>query len=134
MGGGGGDRARVKDRYREGGTEEKGVERKEAEMHITKINNFLVTAHGQYHVMYAYVCLDRKHHLLYTFQHHYPTLAGMKNTGYRPAGYNRKNSLLRHQISSSLTTGNSAQDELMRALAKRTNQSEAYSANRPWLK
>ena len=62
---------------------------------------------------------------------------GMKNTGYRPAGYTRKNSLLRHQTSTtstSSTTGNSAQDELMRALAKRTSQSEVYSANRPWLK
>ena len=59
---------------------------------------------------------------------------GMKNTGYRPAGYNRKNSLLRHQISSSSMTGNSAQDKLMKALAKGINQSEAYSANRPQLK
>ena len=107
------------------------MERKEAELHITKI----VTAHDQYHVMHAYVYLDRKHHLLYTITLHFCiTLTGMKNTGYRPAGYNRKNSLLRHQTSSSSTTGNSAQDELMRALAKRTNQSEAYSANRPWLK
>ena len=49
----------MKDRDREGGgAKEKGVERKEAELHITKIN-FLVTAHDQYHVMYAYVYLER---------------------------------------------------------------------------
>ena len=65
---------------------------------------------------------------------YYHHTLGMKNTGYRPAGYTRKNSLLRHQTSTSSTAGNSAQDELMRALAKRTSQSEAYSANRPWLK
>ena len=53
----------------------------------------------------------------------------MKNTGYRPAGYTRKNSV-RNQSS----TANAAKDELMKALAKRTDQSEAYSANRPWLK